>query len=140
MSYKPPEKPENKALKFFKWLNKWKFIFSLAFNIIMILTFIIGALGMIQFILEECLQAQGFGYAIIGMNKEWELALAALKDEEPFIRANIRMLRDTPNPITGKAFRAYADATQRKVQRDKAFYQYMIQKEKNAQYAKRVRR
>lgn len=99
-----------------------------------ILTTLMGVIGMSSFILEETLQAQGFGYAVAAMNKEWKIALAVLEEEEPYLRANARVLIKKWNPVTGRAFRAYAAATLRKLDNDKEFYKYMIQKENQAKY------
>ncbi len=102
--------------------------------------FMMGWCGMMSFILEEALQAQCFGYAVAMMNKEWEIAKGVIHEEEPFIQANILLLRNQWNPITGRAFRAYANATQRKLARDKSFIDYMIQKQRKARYLAKLGR
>lgn len=129
-----------RILRAAQWLNKWKFLLSLAFNAVMILMFVIGAMGMLQFIMEECIQAQNFGHIILAQNKQWAAAWGVMKEEEPFLRANIKAIRTTWNPITGRAFRAYADAAERDLERKLSWYRYMMDEEKRAQYARRLGR
>ena len=67
------EKPEPRPLRFLKWLNEWKFMISFIFNILMLIMFVLGNVGMIAFILEETIQKQDFGHIIPMMNKQCTL-------------------------------------------------------------------
>ena len=139
-TFRHEQKPAPRIVRGAAWLTDHKFIISFLFNLLMLGMFLLGAVGMISFILEETLQAQGFGYAIPMMNQQWDDAYGAIKEEEPFIRANIKALRHTWNPITGRAFRAFASATARKLDRDIAFIQKQRKREKRQRYMAKIGR
>ncbi len=130
----PESASGSRFVRTIQWLEKYKFTLSLIINIGMLFMFIVGAVGMICFIYEETLQAQGFGYAILMMNKEWEDAYGVIREEEQYIRATIAAIRNTWNPITGRAFRAYASAVERKLTRDKAFCIKMMKQQQQDRY------
>lgn len=126
-----------------KTKEKWKTIALWLTSIGMLITlalWAINSIGMRSFMFEETLQVQSFGYALPMMNKEWEVASAALWKEEPWIRANTRALRHTSrfNFISGDAFRAYANAVDRKTSRDKSFIKYMLEKEAKEKWERKI--
>ncbi len=133
--------PTNKTLL---WIEIHRNNINLAIKVVgltlSIIMLAMGVIGMSSFVLEECLQAQTFGIAIPAMNKEFETALAILKIEGPHIRRNARILRKIWNPLTGRAFREFANATLRKLETDKAFFEYMIKKEKHETYIKSLKK
>ena len=91
---------------------------------------IFGFMTMTAFMLEESLQAQGFSYAIPMMSKEWESARACMMIQEPYMRKNIRLLKTWSRLPWMVGFRAYAEATELKMDSDKAFIAKMIAKER----------
>ncbi len=133
--------PTNKTLL---WIEMHRANLNLAIKVVglilSLIMLVMGVVGMASFILEETIQAQSFGIAIPAMNKNWETALHIWKTESPYIRANARILRKKWNPLTGRAFRAFANATLRKLENDKAFFEFKIKQEKHAAYLARLDR
>lgn len=124
------------------WLNKHKFIATLVMTGIGLIMFVMGAIGMYSFIMEEVLQMQGFGYAIPMMSKQWDDAYGAIQEEKPHMRRNAIALRRISkwNPITGGAFKAFASASIRKLDRDIAYIDKMREQEGRERYAARTGR
>lgn len=129
-------------MKFLNWLQKWKHLLTFVFSLIGLMMFAMGAIGMLSFIFEETLQMQGFGYAIPMMSKQWDDAYGAIQEEKPHIHRNAMALQRISryNPITGGAFKAFAQAAIRKLDRDIAYIDKMRKQEKHERYLARIGR
>lgn len=129
-------------MKFLNWLNKWKFIITIVFSILGLFFFMMGNIGMRCFLYEETIQGQTFGIAIPLMAKHYDDAYGAIKQEGPHIRHNALRLRRISrfNILSGDAFKAYADMTIRKLDRDIAYIDKMRKQQKHERYLAKIGR
>lgn len=105
-------------------------IIGYVFKLTTIIMFVLGFVTMTAFMMEESLQAQMFSIAIPMMSKEWESAQACVNLQESYIRANISTLKWCSRLPWMVGFRAYAEATEMKLDGDKAFIRKMINQER----------
>ncbi len=114
-------------------------------TIIMMAQAILGLATFASFINQESIQNGGFSWSMPMMNKEFELALATLKMEEPHYKDNAQAiiqcwdLKAIINPIRlyrnmRRSLVEFARTAQRKIESDKGFLKHMIRKQKHDEY------